>query len=100
LHAGFNYGKNSQASGDLRQAELAALRLPNVAMSTAIDTGDFANIHPPDKQNPAKRLSDAALKVTLSRQPGVLLVVINILAIMHTRELSFAQVDVLACFIV
>ena len=44
------------------QAELAVLQLPNTGMSTAIDTGDYGNIHPPDKQNPSKRLSDFWLK--------------------------------------
>eukprot|EP01052_Picozoa_sp_SAG31_P044584 SAG31_NODE_7830_length_1588_cov_1.248489_2_plen_133_part_00 len=39
--AGWNYGNGSRslAAGDLRQAQLAALKLPNVGMSTAIDTG-------------------------------------------------------------
>eukprot|EP01052_Picozoa_sp_SAG31_P048954 SAG31_NODE_10492_length_1132_cov_1.248790_2_plen_107_part_00 len=32
--------KQSHATGDLRQAQLAALALPNVGLSTAIDTGD------------------------------------------------------------
>jgi len=60
--AGYNYGEGYTA-GDLRQAQLAPyFRLQNVGLSTAIDTGDFVNIHPPDKQNPARRLSDAYLK--------------------------------------
>ena len=37
----------SLQAGDLRQAQLAALALPNVGMSTTIDTGDWYNIHPP-----------------------------------------------------
>ena len=41
---------HSLAAGDLRQAQLAALALPNVGFSTAVDTGDYTNIHPPDKQ--------------------------------------------------
>lgn len=68
--AGFNYHGKSQAAADLRQAELAALQLPNVGLSTAIDTGDFNNIHPPDKQNPAKRLSDAALHMIFNMGDG------------------------------
>jgi len=47
---------HSRAAGDLRQAQLAALALDNVGMTTAVDTGDWANIHPPDKQNPSSRL--------------------------------------------
>jgi len=52
---------HSWAAGDLRQAQLAALALPNVGFSTAIDTGDWTNIHPPDKQNPSYRLANQAL---------------------------------------
>lgn len=63
--AGWNYGNGSHslAAGDLRQAQLAALALPNVGMSTAIDTGDFGNIHPPDKQTVAGRLAVQALRM-------------------------------------
>mmetsp|Transcript_20487 Transcript_20487/g.62479 ORF Transcript_20487/g.62479 Transcript_20487/m.62479 type:complete len:609 (-) Transcript_20487:572-2398(-) len=53
--------RRSHAAGDLRQAQLAALTLPNVAVSTAVDTGDYFNIHPPDKQTPAGRLANHAL---------------------------------------
>ena len=35
---------HSHMAGDLRQAQLAALTLPNVGMSSAIDTGDWTNI--------------------------------------------------------
>ena len=52
---------HSWAAGDLRQAQLAALALPNVGFSTAVDTGDWSNIHPPDKQNPSRRLAQQAL---------------------------------------
>lgn len=52
---------HSWSAGDLRQAQLAALALPNVGFSTAIDTGDWKNIHPPDKQNPSYRLANQAL---------------------------------------
>ena len=41
--------KQSHATGDLRQAQLAALALPNVGLSTAIDTGDCA--FPPTRSN-------------------------------------------------
>ncbi|CAK0792695.1 unnamed protein product [Prorocentrum cordatum] len=69
--AGFGYSRpsvrqqceqsHSWAAGDLRQAQLAALALPNVGFTTAIDTGDWSNIHPPDKQNPSLRLANQAL---------------------------------------
>merc|ERR1711865_507625 len=52
---------HSWAAGDLRQAQMAALALPNVGFSTAIDTGDWSNIHPPDKQTPSLRLANQAL---------------------------------------
>eukprot|EP01052_Picozoa_sp_SAG31_P000329 SAG31_NODE_10_length_40133_cov_27.863041_15_plen_644_part_00 len=48
-------------AGDLRQAQLSALQLKKVGMSTAIDTGDWTDIHPPDKQTPARRLANQAL---------------------------------------
>ena len=52
---------HSHAAGDLRQAQLAALNLANVGFTTTVDTGDWTNIHPPDKQWPSKRLSNQAL---------------------------------------
>ena len=52
---------HSHAAGDLRQAQLAALALPRVGFTTAVDTGDWSNIHPPDKQNPSARLARQAL---------------------------------------
>jgi hypothetical protein len=65
--AGIN-GSLNAAEGDLRQAQLAALSLNSlsrshgrVGLSTAVDTGDPWNIHPPDKQNPARRLAHYAL---------------------------------------
>ena len=49
---------HSQMAGDLRQSQLAALALPNVGLTTAVHTGDWSNIHPPDKENPSKALAD------------------------------------------
>jgi len=62
--AGWAYsgGQGGVAAGDLRQAQLAALKLNNVGLSTAIDTGDWSNIHPPDKQDVAARLTAQALR--------------------------------------
>lgn len=61
--AGYQYGGASRPdpSADLRQGQLAALALPNVAVSTTIDTGDWGCVHPPDKQTPSHRLATAAL---------------------------------------
>jgi len=68
--AGYRYGGASHPdpSADLRQAQLAALALPHVAVSTAIDTGDWNSIHPPDKQTPAFRLAAAALDQAYGRR--------------------------------
>jgi len=68
--AGYRYGGASRPdpSADLRQAQLAALALPHVAASTAIDTGDWNGIHPPDKQTPAFRLAAAALDQAYGRR--------------------------------
>lgn len=52
---------HSEAAGDLRQSQLAALALKNVGMTSAVDTGDWTNIHPPDKQHPSSRLANQAL---------------------------------------
>ena len=52
---------HSRAAGDLRQSQLAALALDNVGMTTAVDTGDWSNIHPPDKQHVSSRLANQAL---------------------------------------
>jgi sialate O-acetylesterase len=41
---------HSHAAGDLRQAQLAALKLPKVGMTTSVDTGDWTNIHPVSMQ--------------------------------------------------
>jgi sialate O-acetylesterase len=61
--AGYQYGGASRPdpSADLRQGQLAALGLPNVAVATTIDTGDWICVHPPDKQTPSHRLAAAAL---------------------------------------
>ena len=61
--AGYRYGGASHPdpSADLRQSQLAALALPNVSVSTTIDTGDWISVHPPDKQTPSFRLATAAL---------------------------------------
>lgn len=60
--------QHSLAAGDLRQSQLAALALPNVGLTTAIDTGDWTNIHPPDKQFPSQRLARQALAQIYGRK--------------------------------
>ena len=68
--AGYRYGGASHPdpSGDLRQAQLAALALPRVAVSTTIDTGDWNSVHPPDKQTPSHRLAAGALDQVYGRK--------------------------------
>jgi sialate O-acetylesterase len=61
-----NYGvRHSQPSGgawaELRDAQTAALRLPNTAMVTAIDVGAADNLHPTDKKTVGTRLAATAL---------------------------------------
>jgi len=52
---------------ELRAAQLAALKLPNVGFATAADLGDlnspFGNIHPRNKQTVGWRLSQVALSM-------------------------------------
>jgi len=64
--AGYNYGAGP-APGDLRTAQLAALTLPAVGYSTAIDVGTWNDIHPKDKQTVASRLVNAALQQVYGR---------------------------------
>lgn len=52
------------------QAQLSALALPNVAVATTVDTGDYYNIHPPDKQTPALRLASQALHMIHGLRPS------------------------------
>lgn len=47
----------------IRAEQEAALALPNTAMASLIDCGEADDVHPRDKQTPAKRLYNAALAV-------------------------------------
>jgi sialate O-acetylesterase len=53
---------------ELREAQRAALQLPNTGMAVTIDIGDPANIHPDNKWDVGKRLALAALKVAYGRE--------------------------------
>jgi len=45
---------------ELREAQMAALKLPNTGMAVTIDIGDANDIHPQNKQDVGKRLALAA----------------------------------------
>lgn len=45
---------------ELRDAQLATLRVPNTAMASAVDIGEAGDIHPRNKQDVGRRLSRAA----------------------------------------
>ncbi len=48
---------------ELREAQMAALRLPNTAIACTIDIGEADDIHPKNKQDPGIRLGLAARRV-------------------------------------
>jgi sialate O-acetylesterase len=52
----------------LREAQAAALALPNTGQAVAIDVGDPNDIHPRDKQPVAHRLALAARRVVYGEQ--------------------------------
>ncbi len=54
---------NESEWAELRAAQMAALRLPQTAIATAIDLGEANDIHPKNKQDVAIRLGLAARKV-------------------------------------
>src|SRR5690606_22378114 len=51
----------------LRDAQLAALGVPNAAMAVTIDIGAADNIHPPNKREVGRRLALAALAKVYGR---------------------------------
>ena len=57
-----NFGKRASEPGDsywaeLRESQMAALKLPNTGMIITIDIGEAENIHPADKQQVGLRLA-------------------------------------------
>lgn len=51
----------------LREAQAAALKLPNTGMAVTLDVGDPVDIHPTDKKPVGERLALAALKLAYRR---------------------------------
>lgn len=63
-----NYMKRMESPSEsnwalLREAQTAALHLPNTAMATIIDLGEAEDIHPKNKQDVGKRLVLAAKRI-------------------------------------
>ena len=55
------------AWADLREAQAVALREPATAMAVTLDIGEGNNLHPHNKQEVARRLAVAALKLVYRR---------------------------------
>ncbi len=62
--APFGYGGDTGELFDLRQAQAAALLLPETGMAVTTDVGDVRDIHPIDKQTVGLRLARLALRYT------------------------------------
>jgi sialate O-acetylesterase len=54
--------------GELREAQLMTLALPNTGMAVAIDLGEAEDIHPKNKQDVGLRLALAALATVYGRE--------------------------------
>ena len=52
---------------ELRDAQAAALQLPNTGMATIIDIGEAGDIHPKNKWDVGRRLAQAALRVAYKK---------------------------------
>merc|ERR1719240_217710 len=52
---------NPDAIAEMRDAQMAAMALPNIGYATNADHGAGCNIHPPSKQYCAQRLAKSAL---------------------------------------
>ena len=67
-----NYRKECQRPceskwAELREAQTAALKLPNTGMAVAIDLGEADNLHPPNKQPIGYRLALNALRLAYQK---------------------------------
>lgn len=58
-----NYLPEESNWAELRQSQLAALTVPNTAMTVNIDLGEWNDIHPDNKKDVGERMALAALKL-------------------------------------
>ena len=58
---------NESDWAELRDAQTAALKLPNTGMAVAIDIGEANDIHPKNKMDVGKRLGLAALQIAYNK---------------------------------
>ena len=59
----YNYLPSESQWAALRESQLKSLAVPNTAMVTAIDLGEWNDIHPDNKKDVGERLALAALKI-------------------------------------
>jgi len=66
--APFAYGNDRGETAELREAQAAALLMPNTGMAVTMDIGDPSDIHPRNKQEVGRRLALCALAGTYKRE--------------------------------
>lgn len=73
---------------ELREAQTAALKLPNTGMAVAIDLGEPSGVHPPNKQDVGSRLALNALKIAYNKE------VVNTSPLFSSMQVSGRSINI------